>query len=136
MTDYGHDLRFGSFITPQNERPEHPAELARLSERAGLDLVTFQDHPYQPAFLENWTLLSIREHTSGLYINFETDRRPQRLHDAFPGETLAGLRRVKAVYDPQDVFNQVVPLAQAEEAGASGAGAAAATAVMEAGQPR
>ncbi|TDC22539.1 LLM class flavin-dependent oxidoreductase [Streptomyces sp. 8K308] len=58
MTDYGHDLRFGSFITPGNERPEQPVALARVSERAGLDLVTYQDHPYQPGFLDTWTLLS------------------------------------------------------------------------------
>ena len=32
--------------------------LAQLTERAGLDLVTFMDHPYQPAFLDTWTLLS------------------------------------------------------------------------------
>lgn len=58
MTDYGHDLQFGSFITPQNQQPEQPVALAQLSEQAGLDLVTFQDHPYQPAFLDTWTLLS------------------------------------------------------------------------------
>ncbi|GAA3446273.1 LLM class flavin-dependent oxidoreductase [Planomonospora venezuelensis] len=58
MPDYGHDLRFGSFITPQNRRPDAVTELALLSERAGLDLVTFQDHPYQPGFLDTWTLLS------------------------------------------------------------------------------
>src|SRR5215468_9038739 len=58
MTDYGHDLRFGSFITPQSKQPGNPVALAQLSEQAGLDLVTFQDHPYQPAFLDNWTLLS------------------------------------------------------------------------------
>jgi len=58
MTDYGHDLVFGSFITPQNADPRAPVALAQLSERAGLDLVTFQDHPYQPAFLDTWTLLS------------------------------------------------------------------------------
>jgi alkanesulfonate monooxygenase SsuD/methylene tetrahydromethanopterin reductase-like flavin-dependent oxidoreductase (luciferase family) len=58
MTDYGHDLRFGSFITPESGQPERPVTLAQLSERAGLDLVTFQDHPYQPAFLDTWTLLS------------------------------------------------------------------------------
>ncbi|WP_248964170.1 LLM class flavin-dependent oxidoreductase [Sphaerisporangium perillae] len=58
MPDYGHDLRFGSFITPQNRRPEAPVDLARLSEQAGLDLVTFQDHPYQHGFLDTWTLLS------------------------------------------------------------------------------
>ncbi|HEY2077355.1 MAG TPA: LLM class flavin-dependent oxidoreductase [Streptosporangiaceae bacterium] len=58
MADYGHDLLFGTFITPQNAEPQAPVTLASLSERAGLDLVTFQDHPYQPAFLDTWTLLS------------------------------------------------------------------------------
>ena len=58
MADYGHDLLFGTFITPQNSEPQAPVALARLAERAGLDLVTFQDHPYQPAFLDTWTLLS------------------------------------------------------------------------------
>jgi alkanesulfonate monooxygenase SsuD/methylene tetrahydromethanopterin reductase-like flavin-dependent oxidoreductase (luciferase family) len=29
-----------------------------VADRAGLDLVTFQDHPYQPAFHDTWTLLS------------------------------------------------------------------------------
>jgi alkanesulfonate monooxygenase SsuD/methylene tetrahydromethanopterin reductase-like flavin-dependent oxidoreductase (luciferase family) len=58
MSDYGHDLLFGSFLTPQNAEPDVPVALAQLAERAGLDLVTFQDHPYQPAFLDTWTLLS------------------------------------------------------------------------------
>ncbi|MDV7353693.1 LLM class flavin-dependent oxidoreductase [Rhodococcus oxybenzonivorans] len=58
MTDYGHDLTFGSFITPANNAPEQVVELALTSERAGLDLATFQDHPYQPGFLDTWTLLS------------------------------------------------------------------------------
>ncbi|PFG39416.1 luciferase-like monooxygenase [Georgenia soli] len=58
MTDYGHDLIFGSFITPTSAAPQRPVALAQASEAAGLDLVTFQDHPYQPAFLDTWTLLS------------------------------------------------------------------------------
>jgi alkanesulfonate monooxygenase SsuD/methylene tetrahydromethanopterin reductase-like flavin-dependent oxidoreductase (luciferase family)/FAD/FMN-containing dehydrogenase len=58
MTDYGHDLALGTFITPQAGRPEDVVALARLTEEVGLDLVTFQDHPYQPAFLDTWTLLS------------------------------------------------------------------------------
>src|SRR5215469_5673347 len=58
MTDYGHDLLFGSFITPAATRPDDVLALARLSEAAGLDLATFQDHPYQPAFLDTWTLMS------------------------------------------------------------------------------
>ncbi|HET6547958.1 MAG TPA: LLM class flavin-dependent oxidoreductase [Solirubrobacter sp.] len=58
MPDYGHDLLFGTFITPQNQRPQDVVALAQLTEQAGLDLVTFQDHPYQAAFLDTWTLLT------------------------------------------------------------------------------
>nr|WP_029136375.1 LLM class flavin-dependent oxidoreductase [Nakamurella lactea] len=66
MTDYGHDLLFGSFITPTNQDIEGVLELTRVSEAAGLDLATFQDHPYQAAFLDTWTLLS--------YLASRTDR--------------------------------------------------------------
>jgi alkanesulfonate monooxygenase SsuD/methylene tetrahydromethanopterin reductase-like flavin-dependent oxidoreductase (luciferase family) len=58
MADYGHELAFGTFITPQNRRPDDVVALARATEQAGLDLATFQDHPYQPGFLDTWTLLS------------------------------------------------------------------------------
>ncbi|WP_375431478.1 LLM class flavin-dependent oxidoreductase [uncultured Friedmanniella sp.] len=56
--DYRHELAFGSFLTPASGDPEAVVALAQLSEQRGLDLVTFQDHPYQPAFLDTWTLLS------------------------------------------------------------------------------
>ncbi len=59
MGDLGHPLRFGSFITPAAADPQRVVDLAVLSEAAGLDLVTFQDHPYQPAFLDAWTLLAV-----------------------------------------------------------------------------
>jgi alkanesulfonate monooxygenase SsuD/methylene tetrahydromethanopterin reductase-like flavin-dependent oxidoreductase (luciferase family) len=58
MADYGHDLTFGSFITPTNSAPQQVVALAQASEQAGLALATFQDHPYQPGFLDTWTLLS------------------------------------------------------------------------------
>ena len=58
MTDYGHELAFGVFLTPGNEQPQRVVELAQLAEAVGLDLVTFQDHPYQSAFLDTWTLMS------------------------------------------------------------------------------
>ncbi len=75
MTDYGHELLFGSFITPTNAAPQRVVELAQLSERVGLDLATFQDHPYQPRFLDTWTLLGYvaarteRIHLSGNVLN-------------------------------------------------------------------
>ncbi|WBB65234.1 LLM class flavin-dependent oxidoreductase [Micromonospora sp. WMMD812] len=55
---YRHRLEFGTFVTPVNATPDAPVALARRSEELGYDLVTFQDHPYQPAFLDTWTLLS------------------------------------------------------------------------------
>ena len=51
-------LKFGSFISPTAADPEATVRLAVVSEEVGLDLVTFQDHPYQVAFLDTWTLLS------------------------------------------------------------------------------
>ncbi|MFI1469219.1 LLM class flavin-dependent oxidoreductase [Streptomyces wuyuanensis] len=58
MADYGHELLFGTFLTPQSRDAAAVVDLAVLSERSGLDLVTFQDHPYQSGFLDTWTLLS------------------------------------------------------------------------------
>jgi alkanesulfonate monooxygenase SsuD/methylene tetrahydromethanopterin reductase-like flavin-dependent oxidoreductase (luciferase family)/FAD/FMN-containing dehydrogenase len=75
MTDYGHDLAFGTFVTPSNRDPQAPVRLAQSAEAAGLDLVTFQDHPYQPGFHDTWTLLSYvaavtdRIHLSGNVLN-------------------------------------------------------------------
>ena len=59
MTDYAHELQFGVFIPPLAEQADAVVELAQLAEVSGLDLVTFQDHPYQPRFLDTWTLLSV-----------------------------------------------------------------------------
>lgn len=59
MPDYGHELLFGTFITPVAAQAQRVVELARLTEQVGLDLVTVQDHPYQSRFLDMWTLLSV-----------------------------------------------------------------------------
>jgi alkanesulfonate monooxygenase SsuD/methylene tetrahydromethanopterin reductase-like flavin-dependent oxidoreductase (luciferase family) len=52
------DLIFGANVTPAHADPGEPARLAGLIERAGLDLVTIQDHPYRPAYYDTWTLLT------------------------------------------------------------------------------
>ena len=52
-------------------------------------------------------------HMHGLYLSFDTDPRPERLHDAFPGATLERLRALKAVYDPDNVFDQNFAIAPA-----------------------
>ena len=58
MTDYGHELSFGIFVTPQADAGPRVIELARRADAVGLDWVSVQDHPYQPAFLDAWTLLT------------------------------------------------------------------------------
>jgi FAD/FMN-containing dehydrogenase len=69
MPDYGLPLRFGTFITPVNRPHTAPVALAQLSERLGYDLVTFQDHPYQPTFADTWTLMTwIAAQTSTIHI--------------------------------------------------------------------
>jgi alkanesulfonate monooxygenase SsuD/methylene tetrahydromethanopterin reductase-like flavin-dependent oxidoreductase (luciferase family) len=79
MTDYGHDLLFGSFITPTNAAPERVVALAQASEQAGLDLVTFQDHPYQAGFLDTWTLLSyVAAQTEHIHVSANVLNLPLR----------------------------------------------------------
>jgi alkanesulfonate monooxygenase SsuD/methylene tetrahydromethanopterin reductase-like flavin-dependent oxidoreductase (luciferase family) len=79
MTDYGHDLLFGSFITPAAGQAEAVVALSRISEREGLDLVTFQDHPYQAGFLDTWTLMSyVAAATSTIRISANVINLPLR----------------------------------------------------------
>ena len=58
MPDYGHDLEFGVFLSPDANAAARTLELAQLAEVLGYDLVTMQDHPYQARHLDAWTLLS------------------------------------------------------------------------------
>ncbi|TCC08602.1 LLM class flavin-dependent oxidoreductase [Kribbella soli] len=57
--DYGHELVFGTFLTPAVDTPDRVIAMAQLTEQVGLDLVSFQDHPYQPRLMDAWTLLSV-----------------------------------------------------------------------------
>lgn len=109
MSDYGHDLIFGTFITPQNQRPQNVVGLARLSEQVGLDLVTFQDHPYHPAFLDSWTLMSYvaaqteRVRLSGYVLNLPL-RSPAVLARAAASLDLLSSGRVELGIGPGDTF--------------------------------
>lgn len=58
MTDYGHDLLFGAILTPDAHRTSHLIDLAVLTDELGLDLLSVPDHPYQPEFLDAWTVLT------------------------------------------------------------------------------
>jgi FAD/FMN-containing dehydrogenase len=58
MTDYGHDLLFGTFASPSAQQAEAVVALAQEAEAAGLDVVTYQDHPYNAGFLDIYTLMA------------------------------------------------------------------------------
>jgi len=72
---------------------------------------------HEDDFHRHWG--SLRPHMDGLYLSFETDQRPERLHDAFPGDTLCRLRLLKRRYDPDNVFDQNFPIPPAGQEGDS-----------------
>ena len=58
MGDYGRELEFGVSVVPTAEAADRIRRVVRAADRAGLDLVGIQDHPYQRRFLDTWTLIS------------------------------------------------------------------------------
>jgi alkanesulfonate monooxygenase SsuD/methylene tetrahydromethanopterin reductase-like flavin-dependent oxidoreductase (luciferase family) len=51
-------IRLGVFVVPNAGDPAATVEQIVAADRAGLDLVGVQDHPYQRRFFDTWTLLS------------------------------------------------------------------------------
>lgn len=49
---------FGISITPSARNPQHAFTLAKAADSTGLDFITIQDHPYNPTFLDTWTLFA------------------------------------------------------------------------------
>jgi alkanesulfonate monooxygenase SsuD/methylene tetrahydromethanopterin reductase-like flavin-dependent oxidoreductase (luciferase family)/FAD/FMN-containing dehydrogenase len=94
MADYLHPLRFGSFVTPIAASPQHPVDMAMLSEELGLDLVTFQDHPYQAVFQDTWTLIAwVAARTSKIHVSGNVLNLPLR-QPAVLARALASLDRL------------------------------------------
>src|ERR671921_3000703 len=51
-------LEFGISVVPTADDLDRTRALVRAADRAGLELIGIQDHPYQRRFLETWTLIS------------------------------------------------------------------------------
>ncbi|MBX7160607.1 MAG: LLM class flavin-dependent oxidoreductase [Acidimicrobiia bacterium] len=56
--DYGRPLQFGIFPSPDADSVEEIFTMAGIADREGLDLIGIQDHPYQAAYLDTWTLMA------------------------------------------------------------------------------
>jgi alkanesulfonate monooxygenase SsuD/methylene tetrahydromethanopterin reductase-like flavin-dependent oxidoreductase (luciferase family) len=56
----------GVFVVPDGRDPEATVEQVMAADRAGLDYVGVQDHPYQRRFFDTWTLLA--------YVTARTER--------------------------------------------------------------
>jgi alkanesulfonate monooxygenase SsuD/methylene tetrahydromethanopterin reductase-like flavin-dependent oxidoreductase (luciferase family) len=50
--------KLGVFVVPEASDPQLTIDQIVAADRAGLDLVGVQDHPYQRRFFDTWTLLS------------------------------------------------------------------------------
>lgn len=59
MSDAGLTVEFGVFPSPDASRWRETLDLVHRADVDGLDLVSIQDHPYQRAHLDTWTLLSV-----------------------------------------------------------------------------
>jgi len=56
MTDYGREIEFAYFLSPDADDPAGVVETARLADRLGYELLGVQDHPYQRRHLDSPTL--------------------------------------------------------------------------------
>jgi FAD/FMN-containing dehydrogenase len=78
----------------------HPSATAYANRSANFSVVAFGAS--RTRLDRRWDAMA--EHFAGSYLSFESDRRPERLHDAFPPATLERLRALKLRYDPDNVF--------------------------------
>src|SRR6266498_2364038 len=53
----GVPIRFGISVLPNTDELDRIRELVGVADRAGIDLVGIQDHPYQRRFLDTWSLI-------------------------------------------------------------------------------
>ncbi|GGK97362.1 FAD-linked oxidase [Sphaerisporangium melleum] len=79
-----------------------------------VNLATFYESAEEKVVRDAWISdfrQALRQSDGGAYVNFLSDEGPDRVRDAYPGETWNRLRQIKAKYDPANLFrvNQNIP---------------------------
>jgi hypothetical protein len=91
---------------------------AHRDRRLMINVAALAGHPSQLPPYEEWVdslAASIQRGPEAAYVNFINDEGPARVRMAYPGSTWGRLTKVKAVYDPTNLFrlNQNIPPATA-----------------------
>jgi FAD binding domain/Berberine and berberine like len=94
--------------------PVEATAYAHRQSRIMANVAAFYDGPDDRPVREKWVTdfeADLRQDDAGAYVNFLADQGPEAIRTAYPGATWDRLRRIKAEYDPDNLFrlNQNVP---------------------------
>jgi alkanesulfonate monooxygenase SsuD/methylene tetrahydromethanopterin reductase-like flavin-dependent oxidoreductase (luciferase family) len=82
---------FGLSLVPNADEIGSIRDLAQVAERVGLDLIGFQDHPYQVRFVDTWALMAwVLAETTSIHVFPDVANLPLRL-PAVTAKTAASL---------------------------------------------
>jgi len=100
--------------------PNDATAFAHRDRRLMVNVGALFEEPQDRAEHEAWTTetaAALLRGPTGAYVNFLADEGEARIHDAYPGRTWDRLARIKARYDPTNLFrlNQNVPPAAVKE---------------------
>lgn len=102
--------------------PVEATAYAHRTRRMMVNLAALYASPDDAAKHEHWVskfAAALQQGDAGAYVNFLGDEGTARVRDAYPGATWERLRRIKAQYDPDNLFrlNQNIPPAVPETPG-------------------
>lgn len=94
--------------------PAEATAFAHRQSRIMVNLAALYENPAEKETHESWVANfadAIRQSDNGVYINFVGNEGETQVRAAYPGKTWGGLQKVKAKYDPTNLFrlNQNIP---------------------------
>jgi FAD/FMN-containing dehydrogenase len=89
--------------------PADATAFAHRDRKIMVNVAAFIDEPSQRAEREAWVRdlsAELRQGPPAAYVNFLVDDGADRIREAYPGGTYERLARVKATYDPANLFRR------------------------------